>query len=128
LFKGFIDIMLEEEKGKEKQVLTILTADAGTMSRGHEESYINSLESEIECTASNIDKLHKVLSGYELEIKKMQLNLSSVSEMTQQLCSLKESYLTVAEKCSRIDSLRVEVADKERRLREMREAGKVGEF
>lgn len=44
IFTRFVELMLEEEKAKEKEIGQIL-GDQGFCHRGHEEIYVNNLES-----------------------------------------------------------------------------------
>lgn len=58
----------------------------------------------------------------------MQINLTSVTDMTKQLGKVKQNFLAMQHKCKNIQSLRVEVATKERRLKQLNETSKLEIF
>ena len=51
----------------------------------------------------------------------MEINISSVSEMTGELSKVKKDYLIMQEKCKNINKLRTEVSYKDNKLRKLKE-------
>ena len=79
------------------------------------------MEKQVCFTYENIEKLGGILKKYGEEIKQMEINISSVSEMTGELSKVKKDYLIMQEKCKNINKLRTEVSYKDKKLKKLKE-------